>query len=114
MPKKLPDELTLELGLDDPDDADSLRLRVARSLGANPADLPELEALRQRGVSVPVLRPFHIRQVEVRPQRHRIAPGAMRGREHGIERVARREKLHGRAAFRATGYRFNERPNSQS
>jgi len=46
---RLPDEVTIELGLDDPDDAVSLRERVARELGISEAVLPEI-ALRKRSL----------------------------------------------------------------
>ena len=49
MSTTLPDELTLELGLDDPDDSEALRARAARMLGTSPAELPELE-VKQRSL----------------------------------------------------------------
>jgi uncharacterized protein len=45
----LPAELTLELGLDDPDDPDALRARAAKVLGVPPDALPAV-ALRRRSV----------------------------------------------------------------
>ncbi len=52
MPKSgraLPSELTLELGLDDASDPESLRARVARTLGVPEDELPEV-ALRKRSL----------------------------------------------------------------
>ena len=46
--KKLrPSEVPIELGLDEPDDAASLRQRVARALGVTESDVPELTLLRR-------------------------------------------------------------------
>jgi uncharacterized FAD-dependent dehydrogenase len=47
--RQLPAEVTLELGLDDASDPENLRLRVARSLGVPPGDLPAV-ALRKRSL----------------------------------------------------------------
>jgi uncharacterized FAD-dependent dehydrogenase len=47
MPRTLPSKVTLDLGLYDPDDAESLARRVAGRLGCQPADLPELTVLRR-------------------------------------------------------------------
>jgi uncharacterized protein len=47
--RALPSEFTLELGLDEPDDPDALRDRVARLLRVEPAELPAL-TLRQRSL----------------------------------------------------------------
>src|SRR5262245_8274868 len=52
MPKgerPLPSELTLELGLDDASDDESLRLHVARVLGVPASELPAV-ALRKRSL----------------------------------------------------------------
>ncbi len=48
-PKALPRELELELGLDEPDDAEALRRRVASSLRVAEAELPAL-TLRKRSL----------------------------------------------------------------
>ncbi len=47
MARKLPEEITIELGLDDPDDAESLRSVVARTLGVRSEHLPPLELYRR-------------------------------------------------------------------
>ena len=49
MTRALPREFTLELGLDEPDDPETLRTRVARLLRVEPAALPSL-TLRQRSI----------------------------------------------------------------
>ncbi len=49
MPRHFPEEVSLELGLDDADDASELRRRVARQLGVSEELLPELE-LRKRSL----------------------------------------------------------------
>src|SRR5687767_8315192 len=43
----LPSEVLLELGLDEPDDAASLKQRAARALGVSEGDVPELTLLRR-------------------------------------------------------------------
>jgi uncharacterized protein len=43
----LPPEVALELGLDEPDDAASLKQRAARALGVSEGDVPELTLLRR-------------------------------------------------------------------
>jgi uncharacterized FAD-dependent dehydrogenase len=47
MPRTLPSKVTLDLGLYDPDDAETLARRVASRVGCQPADLPELTVLRR-------------------------------------------------------------------
>ena len=48
MPKnRLPAEVAIELGLDEPDDAAGLKQRVARALGVTESDIPELTLLRR-------------------------------------------------------------------
>ncbi|MDH5490584.1 MAG: FAD-dependent oxidoreductase [Myxococcales bacterium] len=47
--RSLPPELRLSLGLDEPDDLDSLRHRAARRLGISPSELPDL-AIRRRSI----------------------------------------------------------------
>jgi uncharacterized FAD-dependent dehydrogenase len=42
-------ELALDLGLDEPDDADAIRARVAAQLGVDPAELPALE-IKKRAI----------------------------------------------------------------
>lgn len=47
MKRRLPSEVSFELGLDEADDEQALRERVARELGAKPEDLPELRVERR-------------------------------------------------------------------
>ena len=47
MAHRLPEEITIELGLDDPDDDASLRQAVARRLGVAVEHLPEVEVYRR-------------------------------------------------------------------
>jgi hypothetical protein len=48
-PRALPDELTLEVRLDEPRDPEALRQRVARELRTEPEALPPI-ALRKRSL----------------------------------------------------------------
>lgn len=43
----LPEEISVELGLDDADDPEALRVRAARELGLPAADLPEIEVRKR-------------------------------------------------------------------
>ncbi|GMV15234.1 MAG: FAD-dependent dehydrogenase [Polyangiaceae bacterium] len=45
--EKLPEEVSIELGLDDADDPSALRARVARELGVGAESLPELEVRKR-------------------------------------------------------------------
>jgi uncharacterized FAD-dependent dehydrogenase len=45
--RRLPEQLSLELGLDEPDDDESLRRRVARRLRVHEASLPPLELVKR-------------------------------------------------------------------
>jgi uncharacterized FAD-dependent dehydrogenase len=47
MAKRLPDEVAIEVGLDDADDEETLARRVARELGVSRASLPELVLLKR-------------------------------------------------------------------
>lgn len=47
MPRPLPPRITLDLGLDDPDDSESLAIRVARTLGCPREQVPELTLIRR-------------------------------------------------------------------
>src|SRR5258706_2398136 len=47
MTRDLPEEVEIELGLDEASDADALRQRVAKKLGISPAALPEPSILRR-------------------------------------------------------------------
>lgn len=46
---EIPDELTLSLGLDEADDTEALRARIAKRLRVSPADLPHV-AIRRRSI----------------------------------------------------------------
>ncbi len=56
-PQKLPEELELDLGLDEPDDEDSLRARAARMLHTRPEAIPFV-AIRKRSIDA---RKGHVR-----------------------------------------------------
>ncbi|MSP26223.1 MAG: FAD-binding protein [Myxococcales bacterium] len=47
MPRVLPEELTLEVGLDEPDDDAALRELVARKLGVSASELPDVVLLKR-------------------------------------------------------------------
>ena len=47
MPQNLPEEVEIELGLDEAADADALRERLGKKLGVAPSSLPEPSILRR-------------------------------------------------------------------
>jgi uncharacterized FAD-dependent dehydrogenase len=75
MPRPWPEEISIDLGLDEPEDEAALRRRVAKKLGVREADLPELE-LRQRSLDARKGRVhFHLSiGLGKRPEREPVLP----------------------------------------